>query len=502
MLLDERSRIAKAWRDRLAGRSVIDRDVATTAIGEAYEHAGLPPPQRIIWTGGPREAADAIAFLRTPPMVLWRFSAVLAALDAVIWVGLLVGLALRLLPSASDDDWVAFATTLSAFLIVVGSLRPIPVPPGLAKLPRYREFVAWGAALAIITIQPLWCTTLLGIGAVGTDPLALIAVLVPTAAVGSLGGLLLAARVYVIYRVLPPYFRSMRPAASVGWQLRRARKEAWARFQRFPHVIPWSDQLLRQRQNAHALAFRDGSAAAFHAVGPVRAVTVVGHPASNLLAIWQTRAFETVPTMNAPADFLDGMEDATRAFVAQRVGAADDALCFAQIAFQLDRLYPFGTVAVAVLPAARVAIDGDERLHSGSGPALSWADGTSVSMWHGQPVDADLVDDTFQPSRALIALEFDPGRRRVLIERFGLGRYMLECGADEVHRDSCGTLYRLDQRFEEPIVSVRVVNHTAGPDGAFDEFWLRVPPTTRTAQEAVAWTFGLTEDEYRPLLQS
>ena len=490
-----------AWRDRLAGRSSVDREIASVAINRAYQRANLPPPERIIWAGGPREAGEAIAFLKTPPLVLWRFAAVLALLDAAIWAGLLVGLARHLLPSASDRDWMAFATTLSAFLIVVGSLRPVPFPPDLTP-PRHREALAWLAALAIIVVQPLWCSTLLDIGEIGADPLALATVLVPTAAIGSLAGLLLAARVYLVYRVLPPHLRSMRRAVSVGWQLRRARNEALAQFHHFPRFTPWPGQLQRQLQNAHGMAFRDGSEAAFVAAGSIRAVSVRGSASPNLLSIWQARAFESLPAMGAPADHLDGIEDAARAFAAERAGAMGDALCFAQIAFQLDRLYPFGDTAVAVLPANHVAVDGEERLHSGNGPALNWADGTSVAMWHGQAIDADLVDQTMPLSRSIIALEFDPGRRRVLIERFGLGRYMLECGATEIQSDPCGTLYRLEQRFEEPIVSIRVVNHTMDTNGHFEEFWLRVPPTMGSAREAVAWTFGLSVEEYRPVLQS
>jgi hypothetical protein len=30
------------------------------------------------------------------------------------------------------------------------------------------------------------------------------------------------------------------------------------------------------------------------------------------------------------------------------------------------------------------------------------------------------------------------------------------------------------------------------------EYYLRVPPTIQTVEEAVAWTFGLTAGEYRP----
>jgi hypothetical protein len=41
------------------------------------------------------------------------------------------------------------------------------------------------------------------------------------------------------------------------------------------------------------------------------------------------------------------------------------------------------------------------------------------------------------------------------------------------------------------------------PDGGrFHTYWLRVPPHARTAKEAVAWTFGLSEQEYAPMVQT
>ena len=49
---------------------------------------------------------------------------------------------------------------------------------------------------------------------------------------------------------------------------------------------------------------------------------------------------------------------------------------------------------------------------------------------------------------------------------------------------------------------VEVVNSTPEPDGTRKTYFLRVPPTTRTAREAVAWTFGLRADAYRPAVET
>ena len=40
------------------------------------------------------------------------------------------------------------------------------------------------------------------------------------------------------------------------------------------------------------------------------------------------------------------------------------------------------------------------------------------------------------------------------------------------------------------------------PDGSFKDYFIRVPPTIRTAHAAVAWSFGMTAEQYHPLKES
>ena len=89
-----------------------------------------------------------------------------------------------------------------------------------------------------------------------------------------------------------------------------------------------------------------------------------------------------------------------------------------------------------------------------------------------------------------------------MLDRYGPARYLLDVGAKEIERDDCGTLYRQDLADDEPLAMVRVVNATPEPDGTCKTYWLRVPPTMRTAREAVAWTFSKTPSTYRPARES
>ncbi len=84
-------------------------------------------------------------------------------------------------------------------------------------------------------------------------------------------------------------------------------------------------------------------------------------------------------------------------------------------------------------------------------------------------------------------------RRRVMIERYGMEKYLKDSGAKPVSSDECGRLFRLRPRLrDEPIQIVEVKNSTPEPDGSYKLYYLRVPPEIETAREAVAWTFSLT----------
>jgi hypothetical protein len=86
--------------------------------------------------------------------------------------------------------------------------------------------------------------------------------------------------------------------------------------------------------------------------------------------------------------------------------------------------------------------------------------------------------------------------RRVMIEQFGHERFVAESGAQIVQEDDTGKLYRTDVPDDESIVVVEVQNSTPEPDGSTRSYMLRVPPTTRTAREGVAWTFDVPPSDY------
>ncbi|MFI0539717.1 hypothetical protein RKD19_008246 [Streptomyces canus] len=164
--------------------------------------------------------------------------------------------------------------------------------------------------------------------------------------------------------------------------------------------------------------------------------------------------------------------------------------------------WPFARVAV--LSERPVALHRDEagRLDHGDGPALAYPDGFALHAWRGMPVPSAFLAElsTLTPQR--IRAEENAELRRVMLEYYGYDRYLTDSGARPVHQDHTGTLWRIDLADDEPVVMVEVLNSTPEPDGTNRTYWLRVPPSTRTAKAGVAWTFGLEAGAYAPVRET
>jgi len=159
---------------------------------------------------------------------------------------------------------------------------------------------------------------------------------------------------------------------------------------------------------------------------------------------------------------------------------------------------------VAVISERPLTLHRDEagRLDRGDGPALGYADGFELYAWRGMPVPREFLDELTALTAERIRGEENAELRRVMLEYYGYDRYLDESGAVPVHRDETGVLWRIELVGDEDVVMVEVVNSTPEPDGRSRTYWLRVPPTTRTAREGVAWTFGVGAEVYEPLQQT
>src|SRR5262249_33644786 len=98
---------------------------------------------------------------------------------------------------------------------------------------------------------------------------------------------------------------------------------------------------------------------------------------------------------------------------------------------------------------------------------------------------------------------FDPILRNCMIEIMTPERYVKNGSVARVAEDETGVLWRKSWSFRGVTVgswcAVEVVKGTPESDGSRRHFFLRVPSSMRTAREAVAWTYGLTEQQYAQL---
>jgi hypothetical protein len=172
-------------------------------------------------------------------------------------------------------------------------------------------------------------------------------------------------------------------------------------------------------------------------------------------------------------------------------------------------------------------LDGSNRPHSLTGPALAFRDGWEVHAIHGVTLPGYAIRKPENITVEAIVLETNVERRRVLIDLFGVQRFLDDSGARAISRDASGVLYRKTLRGAEPVTMVHVLNSTPEPDGEmsrdqaieafgdaataaigaptdarFKSYFLDVPPRIKTAHDAVAWTFGMKGKDYRPTIQT
>ncbi|MFE0424754.1 DUF6745 domain-containing protein [Streptomyces sp. NPDC058953] len=216
-----------------------------------------------------------------------------------------------------------------------------------------------------------------------------------------------------------------------------------------------------------------------------------------------------------PEQAARDLETELRQVLLDAVLGQHDAAWLAAFDGRSDRLRPLADIAVAagwwwpyenavVICERPVELHRDEagRLDHGAGPALLFPDGFALHAWRGMPVPAAFLDELTSLDPARIRDEENAELRRVMLEFYGYDRYLAESGAEPVHRDETGTLWRIPMTGDEDVVMVEVLNSTPEPDGTTKTYWLRVPPGTSTAKAGVAWTFGLEEGEYVPLRQT
>ncbi len=146
-----------------------------------------------------------------------------------------------------------------------------------------------------------------------------------------------------------------------------------------------------------------------------------------------------------------------------------------------------------------IKLDLSGRLHSASGPALTYRDGWAYHAWKGIEVPAGLIERPDAITLDAINQESDIFRRRCMIEIMTPQRFVMLGGAERVSQDQAGVLWRKSWALGEPWAAVEVENGTTEADGTRRHYFLQVPGDIRSPRAAVAWTYGISEEQYTGL---
>jgi hypothetical protein len=154
--------------------------------------------------------------------------------------------------------------------------------------------------------------------------------------------------------------------------------------------------------------------------------------------------------------------------------------------------WPYEGVVVISRAASVAHFDSQWRLHHPSSPAVEYLDGPHY-FWHGTRVPGSWIVDPSGVEAAHLLFWSSAEERRAGIEVVGWNRLLQQLSPVSIQRDADPTVGELlDARMPDG-ETLRFLRVRCGTGR---EFALSVPPSMRTAREANAWTYGLTQESY------
>lgn len=167
--------------------------------------------------------------------------------------------------------------------------------------------------------------------------------------------------------------------------------------------------------------------------------------------------------------------------------------------------YPALKVPIVLEKPIEAHFDAEGRFHCEDGPAILWASGARHYFWNGVSCSRRFVEEP--PTVGYINSQWNQERKRVLLERFGVDKWLKAMHAKCIAEDECGKLWQIEgftaprpwmqHQNREAVQYVEVVNGSPEPDGEYRKFFLRVPPHITTPKAGVAWTYGETPASYK-----
>jgi len=172
-----------------------------------------------------------------------------------------------------------------------------------------------------------------------------------------------------------------------------------------------------------------------------------------------------------------------------------------QIARSAGWWWPYRSFAVITDRPHQLKLDHQGRMHNPAGPAIQYRDGWGFHVWHGRRVPEWVITE---PSMERIAGEKNSEIRRCGIESMGWERFtaQLGTGPQAVSPDPGNPgqqlyLYDIPERlWGSRVKLVLCTNGTPERDGTRRRYGQTVPHRFDDPVEAVAWTTGLSKEQY------
>ena len=141
----------------------------------------------------------------------------------------------------------------------------------------------------------------------------------------------------------------------------------------------------------------------------------------------------------------------------------------------------------------RLNLDDRGRLHCGNGQSIGYPSGWGLWHWHGVQVPERVILSPELLTPREIIEERNAEVRRVMIERYGQDRFVIDSGAAVLDRGADGELLAIDLPGdpEGQLVALRLRCPSTSA-----VYIIRVPPDQTSFVDAKAWTFGLTKEQY------
>lgn len=161
-----------------------------------------------------------------------------------------------------------------------------------------------------------------------------------------------------------------------------------------------------------------------------------------------------------------------------------------------------GLCIVSNMPT-KVVRDEQNRLHNEDGAAIEFADGYKLWFYHGIAVKAEWIEKPEKLTKNDWSNEDNLEKRRVIQELMGddfpkklKAKLVSKSSKEFKDKHNLFGLYEVELKDDPESVAryVKVQDHSSSR-----QYFIRVKPNLSDADEALAWTFGMTKEDYTPL---